>query len=67
MEQVQHGVAAVAHQHSGAVWHPAAPFQGFADAENQRTIVLIQVLAQQQQQDTSQPAGDYTARLSTSW
>ena len=35
----------------------AAPFQSFVDAEDQRTISLVQVLEQQHEQDASRLAG----------
>ena len=41
----------------GFDFRATAPFQGFVDAEDQRTIALIQVLEQQHEQDASRLAG----------
>ena len=51
------GTHRIAVDAQGFDFRAAAPFQGFVDAEDQRTIALIQVLEQQHEQDASRLAG----------
>ena len=51
------GTRRIAVDAQGFDFRAAAPFQGFVDAEDQRTIALIQVLEQQHEQDASRLAG----------
>ena len=51
------GTHRIAVDAQGFDFRAAAPFQGFVDAEDQRTIALIQVEDQQSQQDACRLAG----------
>ena len=51
------GTHRIAVDAQGFDFRATAPFQGFVDAEDQRTIALIQVLEHQHEQDASRLAG----------
>ena len=51
------GTHRIAVDAQGFDFRATAPFQGFVDAEDQRTIALVQVLGQQHKQDASRLAG----------
>ena len=51
------GAHPVAVDAQGFNFRAAAPFQGFVDSENQRTIALVQMLEQQHEQDACRLAG----------
>ena len=51
------GTHRIAVDAQGFDFRTAAPFQGFVDAEDQRTISLVQVLEQQHEQDASRLTG----------